>query len=212
MDLDGNGTHLTPSEKLLIGLLQWKEKFSIANNSFSALLKLVESVLGSSYKGRFSLHAAKNALCKVVPLQPILYDSCPKGHMCFTGEYTDLDACPFCGEQRYLETQRPRMQFHYWSPLQQIRLEMLSQNQRELFLYPQLLKKMQNNPSVSDFFDGKHYQKLSKLFEMENDFDFCFSISMDGFQAFKKCISFSIQFFHKVNISLEDVFLSGQFC
>jgi hypothetical protein len=167
-DLNGNGALLTSSEKLLIGLLQWKEKFSIANNSFSALLKLLEL-------SRF--------------------DCCPKGHMCFTGEYADLDACPFCGEKRYMETQRAQMKFHYCSPLQQIRLEMLSQTRRELFLYPQLLKKKINNSSVSDFFDGRHYQKLCRLFEMENKYDFCFSISTDGFQAFKKYVSFSFQIY-----------------
>lgn len=129
-NLNGNGKYLSPSEKLLIRLLQWKEKCSIANNSFSALLKLLETEMDpenlSTGKSKYSLYAAEKALCKLVPLKPVHYDCCPKGHMCFTGKYADLDACPICNEKRLLESQKSQMQFQYWSPLQQIRMEMLS--------------------------------------------------------------------------------------
>jgi hypothetical protein len=194
--LESNSLKLNQSENFLIGLLKWKETYSITNNSFSALLKLLNETLGinlpssSSKNTSFTLYSAEKTLNKIIPLQPKKYDCCPNGHMCFTGNYSTLESCLYCGEKRYLKSGKTKFQFQYWSPLQQIRIEMLSDQKRKSFLYKhEFIKKYPISPSssiIEDFFNGKHFYDINSLINMENEFDFCFSISTDGFQAFKK--------------------------
>jgi len=101
-----------------------------------------------------------------------------------------LKSCLHCGEERNFGFQKHQLQFHYWSPLKQIRLEIISPQRRESFLYRHhFLQRYASSPSspiIEDFFNGKLFYDVDSVFHLENEFDFCFSISTDGFQAFKK--------------------------
>ena len=34
-------------------------------------------------------------------IHTVSYDCCPESHMCYTGEYADLDKCPYCNHARW---------------------------------------------------------------------------------------------------------------
>lgn len=139
-----------------------------------------------------TLHKADLALRKAIPLNPDLLDCCINGCVCFVGPFADKSNCEYCGEARYNSNGKPRSSFEYWSPLKHIRIEMLSESCRTEFLYRyQFSSKYPpaaESDIIKDFFNGKHFHDIitGTSAKFTNEFDFCFSVSTDGFQAFKK--------------------------
>jgi len=101
-------TRTTDSEKLLLALLRWKDKHNIANNSFSSLLDILRShcQLDLPIEESNSFYKAEKIAQQLLPFKPTTYDCCVNGHMCFTGEHSDLTQCKYCNEERFDSTEK----------------------------------------------------------------------------------------------------------
>jgi hypothetical protein len=58
-----------------------------------------------------SFDQAKRRLRKLSGVVPIKHDMCTSSCAAFTGAYSELDACPYCGAPRYNANGRPRREF-----------------------------------------------------------------------------------------------------
>lgn len=140
----------------------------------------------------FLLHRRIAALAGIVEK---VYDCCVGSCCAFTGELSQLTACPYCKEPRYDAANRPRQLFRC-IPLEP-RLAALYANEgtSELMRYRNNYKAKEG--VISDVFDGRHYRELRekkvvvdgkkyghRFFSGKRDV--ALSVMTDGFQIFKR--------------------------
>jgi hypothetical protein len=165
---------------------------NVTNTAFENLCNL-HKMHFPSQSTDCSMYHAGSLLRKYVPLGPRIFHQCIKGCMAFTGSYQNLKQCLHCQSDRYKKNStNPQSVFRYWSPLSQLRLEMLSEKRRELFLYRHNFMEerppCETSSSFADCFDGSIFFDITRNTSMkfDNPFDFSFSFTTDGFQVFKK--------------------------
>jgi hypothetical protein len=188
----GHKLPISEKESILKSLFEWKTDNSITNNAFENLCRILQ-VHFPDQVADSSMYHADHLLQKNIPLSPRVYHQCVKGCMAFTGDYETLSQCLYCKSDRHKRNSKnPQSVFRYWSPLSQIRLEMLSEKRRELFRHRhkhmQLHTPNEWSSTFADCFDGSLFYHIVRNTAMtfENEFDFSFSFTTDGFQVFKK--------------------------
>ncbi|KAJ3398119.1 hypothetical protein HDV05_002713, partial [Chytridiales sp. JEL 0842] len=83
----------------MIKALLLKDKHNTPTSAFEDNQKLYAQLTGNPYYSHYRL---RGMLKKAIPsVNPICFDQCRNGHVAFTGEYANLQACPVCGEPRY---------------------------------------------------------------------------------------------------------------
>lgn len=95
-------------------------------------------------------------------VEPVWYDCCPNTCVAYTGELTENDECPECGEPRYLTNGKPRRQFCYLPLIP--RLQRFFQNENcvnDLYYRHNYEYKPYE---ISDVFDCMHYKDLQQSF------------------------------------------------
>ena len=95
---------LTASQRLTLEhYIAWKK----SNGTVSAYKLHGQVLQKESGKEILSLHSARKLAANLTDFKPLKADICPKSCIAFTGEFEDLEFCPFvrdgvkCGEARY---------------------------------------------------------------------------------------------------------------
>jgi hypothetical protein len=140
----------------------------------------------------------KTILSRVVFLsgiKPVLYDRCPKSCICYTHEYAELDACPFCKEARRDSKGLARAHFTYLPLIPRLKAMLANRDHANLMDYRANLK--HEPDKTADIFDGKAYRTLldeyvtiegkrMKHKHFNGRRDVAMGLSTDGFALFKK--------------------------
>ncbi|KAI5779866.1 hypothetical protein DFH27DRAFT_463084, partial [Peziza echinospora] len=78
-----------------------------------------------------SLETIISQLQSITGYRAQVFHCCPKQCMAYTGEYQNLDACPICGESRYLSGQ-PRKKWLYIPVIPRLLLQYSSKERAAL--------------------------------------------------------------------------------
>ena len=187
--------NLSKNDQIILKLLYLKEKRNISNIVFDEILDIISLIAeGTEHQIKTSLYLSRKRLQQLVSIKPRHYDCCINGCICFTGEYQDLQQCRICKEDRYYQNGKPKQKFAYFSPLQQIRIQMLNENFRNNTKYRHNHKEKTTDPlhGICDYFDGKDYKILVDEECFQNVHDMAFSFSTDGLSVF---VSYEINFY-----------------
>jgi len=88
-------------------------------------------------------------------------DCCHKGCCCFTGNFKDLDACPYCDEPRFHSPNIPRKKFQYL-PIKPL-LDAMFQDKSVTTLmgyWHEYTTNQRDSNTIGDVFDGSIYKDL----------------------------------------------------
>ncbi|QRW14127.1 Transposase family Tnp2 protein [Ceratobasidium sp. AG-Ba] len=127
-------------------------------------------------------------------LDTVPYDCCINSCLCYLGRFADLEACSFCGEQRYAANHKPRRVFHYTPLIPQL---------RALFQNTAMVTKLRYRSEADvdrelgvthDVFDGQDYRRLRATpidqpggyCFFDNPEDIALGLSTDGVTLFKR--------------------------
>ena len=129
-------------------------------------------------------------------VKPVLYDCCPQSCIAYTTKYIHHQSCPFCEEPRFKPDGKPCRQFTYFPLIPHL---------QGFFRSPVMIKSMsyrnryQSKPgSVSDVFDGNHYQRLLrhrvvvdgeklKHHYFSDPHDIALALATDTYLLYKRC-------------------------
>jgi len=139
----------------------------------------------------YNLHKRMAELSRVTES---IYDCCINSCCCFTGQFSTDNSCCYCGEARFDSGGKGRQQFCYL-PLT-ARLKGFFLNQKTLDLMDYRSTYTHSDDTISDVFDGVHYQellheevKINGVMQGHRFFsepcDLALGIMTDGFQIFK---------------------------
>lgn len=114
-----------------------------------------------SFGHRMTIDSLKKITRRIDSLTGIIprkYDCCVGTCVCYTGEFTELDECPYCHEPRRTEDGQARRLFVYIPLIPRL---------RALFQDPSMIEKLSyranyetSDDSIGDIFDGARYQEL----------------------------------------------------
>jgi hypothetical protein len=142
-----------------------------------------------------SLYVITHKLAILSGIRPVWYDCCPKSCVAYTGKHKDKSKCPKCAESRYTQSQQPRRMFCYVPLIPRL---------QKFFSNPQIIKDLSyrakykyDSDSISDVFDGEHYQNLKKEvvtidgIPLKHNYfsgqhDIAFSICLDSYLLYKR--------------------------
>lgn len=125
-----------------------------------------------------------------VDLREKLFDAFPAGCVAFTGWRSNLDACDLCKQARYkTSTTTPRKQVTYW-PIIPWLTAMLGDPTLASDMTAGMAHARQRAPqprtSIDDWYDGSNFRKAVEQGYFQADTDIAFSISTDGFEAWRQ--------------------------
>jgi hypothetical protein len=139
-----------------------------------------------------SLYKLRKLLGEIVPLKPTLVDCCFNSCVAFTGQLTNNDNCPQCGESRYqlgTTPQTARKRAVYWSVVDSLKAQYKDKDRAKSLRYRRDYTSTQvytAGSHIGDVFDGLHYKALvSRGFFMDHR-DVALIASMDGYQIFRQ--------------------------
>jgi hypothetical protein len=174
----------------MISLLSYKVSTGLAANQFNKLRHLFPN------NDIPPLEESRKRLAFLSGISPVKYHCCENSCCCFTGQYSDLQQCPFCQLPRYQPNGKPAKTFHY-IPITRRLITMLSNpSQAKAMLYRSQEHTHKTDSNISDIFDGSHYRSLlSQRVEVNNHKlrhkffsdhrDVALGLSTDGFTVFK---------------------------
>ena len=96
-------------------LLYTKVLHALTDAAFNSILKDIGSNL--------SFYKIKKKIQSIVPIFPILIDTCVNSCIAFTGIYKELQCCPICNEKRYNEEGKPKNITYFFSLKDQLKIQ-----------------------------------------------------------------------------------------
>jgi hypothetical protein len=128
-------------------------------------------------------------------IKPVPYDCCINACIAYTGRYAHHTTCPFCNEHRYSPNGHTRRSFYYLPLIPRLQGLFQSEEMIKKLSYRELYKP--NAESISDVFDGTHYQDLLTKPVVVDGIqrpypyfsgkrDIALSLCTDGFLLFKR--------------------------
>ena len=104
---------------------------------------------------------ARKHVATLSGLKPGRVDRCPGGCCCFVGNYTYLDACPYCEKPRYKSTGAPVKQFQYLPIKGQLQAMMKDRTLAKQLKYRHIYSHTgRDDDVIRDVFDGSIYRGL----------------------------------------------------
>ena len=167
-------------DDLFLKMAQWAR--DIPRNKYIELKRMLES------KGLPlpSLRKQSQRLKKITGIEPQFVHCCKNNCIAYTGEYTDLLQCSFCGEERLGVNQKPRKVFVYIPLIPRLRLQYRDVSRaRILTSYRESLQNTHLElEKLRDFFDGKLFREfhLQKIGLFKDARDIALHLSLDGVQ------------------------------
>lgn len=102
-----------------------------------------------------SLYKIKKKIKSVVPIFPILIDTCINSCVAFTRNYKELQYCPLCNKKRYNEEGKPKNITYFFSLKDRLKIQYANKERaQELRYRSEYLKSQENLDSFADIFDG----------------------------------------------------------
>lgn len=194
--LNGGGLKLSVDDKLTVQGFNFKVSTDISGWAYSKLSRAFPDRLGDLPMDR----RLESRISKIAALTGELYHCCVNSCIAYTGDYNDLDQCPWCREPRYKpdprnNTRLVARRFFQYIPIAQRLINM--------YRDPEMATKLKYRSRrqslagiVADIFDGQHYQRLQResvtvdddvlnhcYFSCPNDI--ALGLSTDGFELFK---------------------------
>jgi len=142
-----------------------------------------------------SLYVVTHKMAMLSRVMPQWEDCCPNSCVAYTKKYKELQECPVCGEPRFrLGTiRRSRRVFCYIPLIPRL---------KALYAHPESIKELQyrmnyrSDGSISDVFDGEHYQRLLRTlvtidgrqlnhYYFSDPRDIAFYICLDSYLLYK---------------------------
>jgi len=166
-------------------LLRITDEYNIAQAGINELLQLmgIEGI---------SLYKVRKLLEKLVPLEPTLVDCCINSCIAFTGEFSNKDICPLCGQSRYQLgklSQTARKRSANWSPVDSLRAQYRDRTRAQILQYRHNYTSTEAyaiDNSIGDVFDDHHYKSLVSSGLFKDRRDVAFLASTDGYQIFRQ--------------------------
>ena len=166
-------------------LLRITDEYNIAQAGINELLQLmgIEGI---------SLYKVRKLLEKLVPLEPTLVDCCINSCIAFTGEFSNKDICPLCGQSRYQLgklSQTARKRSANWSPVDSLRAQYRDRTRAQILQYRHNYTSTEAyaiDNSIGDVFDDRHYKSLVSSGLFKDRRDVAFLASTDGYQIFRQ--------------------------
>ena len=128
-------------------------------------------------------------------IEPIKIDCCIKFCIAYTGKYERLEECPYCHENRYTHTRKPRRIFSYIPLIPRLQSFYQSKSMAQKLSYRH---DYQHDPNrIRDVFDSNHYRNLLarkvKIDGVQRPYNFfsdkrdiALALSVDGYLIFKR--------------------------
>lgn len=178
---------LDPGEMLLLRLWNWKVKYNIIDAAFDGL----QDVFPDS--GLPSFKTAKTKMRNLSGFEPQTYDCCIKSCLCYVGVNEDLEACPYCKEDRW-RNGKPRNVFHYLPIIPRLQAFYANARLTEQMRYRHNLEEQEG--VIRDIFDGVMYRSLKETLVtigghqqdytfFNSETDVALGLFADGFAPFK---------------------------
>jgi len=120
-----------------------------------------------SFRNRLALPSEYIIFRRIATLSEVIqvkYDCCPNSCIAYTGKYSILPSCPFCKESRLNARGKPHQQFTYFPLIPHLQGFFQSVEMMDLLRYR--ARFTQNSGTITNVFDGIHYQNLLKEFVM----------------------------------------------
>ncbi|KZV97728.1 hypothetical protein EXIGLDRAFT_595860, partial [Exidia glandulosa HHB12029] len=178
------------NDRMLLRAFAMRHSLGLSARQYSLIPQFLEGVYLPSVAHE------RTRVAQLSHIKSEKYDCCIKSCCCFTGDYADLDQCPFCKASRYTASGAPRKQFSY-----------LPVGPRLVGIYANVLQSERmryraqqpnrNGAEFHDFTDGSHYRHLRRKrvfldghrqawMYFSDDCDVALALSTDGFCPFKK--------------------------
>jgi hypothetical protein len=184
------GIHLSDDDWTAIRAHNYKVDVDLGARSYAKLPRAFPS-----FKNLPSLKRLRNHIKFLSGVEPVSYECCINSCCCYTGPYTELTQCPYCGEARKTGRGDPRKIYSYISIIP--RLVNLYRNPTVADTLQYRHNYKSSPDSIGDVFDGEHYHHLCrtqvtvggvpvghKFFSQPTDI--ALGLSTDGFGPFKR--------------------------
>jgi hypothetical protein len=130
-------------------LLYTKVLHALTDAAFNAILKDIGLNL--------SFYKIKKKIQSIVPIFPILIDTCMNSCIAFTGNYKGLQHCPLCNEKRYNENGKPINITYFFSLKDRLKIQYANKERaQELRYRSKYFESKENLDSFADIYDGKY--------------------------------------------------------
>jgi hypothetical protein len=136
----------------------------------------------------------KSRIVEITGVESTEHDMCIKSCLAYTGPFTELSACPECGESRYDSvTKKTRQTFHTMLLGPQLQALWRDRESAERMLYRRritamILELLEANggilPSYDDYFYGSDYIEAVRSGQVQ-DKDMVLMLSLDGAQLYR---------------------------
>lgn len=108
-----------------------------------------------------SLYQTQKRIAALSGLKPNTADRCRKGCCCFTGNFKDLDTCPYCNQPRFSSPGVPKKKFQYLPLKPTLDVMYRDKSVAKLMGYRhEYTTNQRDNNIIGDVFDGSIYRDL----------------------------------------------------
>lgn len=189
----GHNVPLSEAELQDICAFNYKVDTCIPVTAFD---KLPRAFPGLELSTLFRIQAA---MARLSGIKPERFDCCENLCLAYTGQYEELDTCPFCAISRYRDNGKPRKQFLYLPFISRLTSIFSSAKVAPAYNYRAQHDRDpgHRHDRLCDTFDGHRYQQLrsenvvvdgNHLLHrfFSDDRDMALGLSIDGFCPFRR--------------------------